>query len=57
MFDALADLRLSMVVQQVYEQQAKALEERSQQNAHVDQLMGEVSSFEEDDSDGLEPES
>ena len=57
MVDARAERRLSMVVQQVYEQQAKALEERSQQNAHVDQLMGEVSSFEEDDSDGLEPES
>lgn len=54
MVDARAERRLAMVIQQVYEQQEKALQQRSQQHGHVDQLMDEVAPFTENEEDSLE---
>lgn len=48
MIDARAEKRLASVLQQVYEQQHHALEEKSSQQGHMDQLLDEVESFDSD---------
>lgn len=53
MIDARAERRLASVIQQVYEQQQQALEERGQQHGHVDQLLDEIDSFTGDAEDDL----
>ncbi len=45
MVDARAEKRLASVLQQVYEQQHSALDEKSSQHGHMDQLLDEVESF------------
>lgn len=53
MVDARAERRLAAVINQVYEQQQQALQERSQQHGNVDQLLDEVDAFDWD-GDSLE---
>ncbi len=53
MVDARAERRLASVIQQVYEQQQQALEERGQQHGHVDQLLDEIDTFTGDAVDDL----
>jgi hypothetical protein len=48
MVDARAERRLAAVINQVYEQQQQALQERSQQHGNVDQLLDEVDAFDWD---------
>ncbi|MDY6920641.1 MAG: flagellar assembly protein FliH [Pseudomonadota bacterium] len=55
MVDARAERRLASVIRQVYEQQQQALEERGQQQGHVDQLLDEVDSFRGDPETDLPP--
>lgn len=55
MVDARAERRLASVIQQVYEQQQQALQERGQQHGHVDQLLDEIDTFRMDADD--EPKS
>lgn len=45
MIDARAEKRLASVLQQVYEQQQHALEDKSSNQGHMDQLLDEVESF------------
>lgn len=45
MIDARAEKRLTSVLQQVYEQQHHALDDKSSQQGHMDQLLDEVESF------------
>jgi flagellar assembly protein FliH len=45
MIDARAERRLASVIQQVYQQQQHALEERGQQHGHIDQLLDEIDTF------------
>lgn len=45
MIDARAEKRLASVLQQVYEQQQHALEDKSSTQGHMDQLLDEVESF------------
>ena len=54
MVDARAERRLASVIQQVYEQQQQALEERGQQHGHIDQLLDEVDTFSGDVDEELE---
>lgn len=55
MIDARAERRLASVIQQVYEQQQQALEERGQQHGHIDQLLDEIDTFTGDAEDSLQP--
>lgn len=60
LIDARAEKRLSAVIQQVFERQQQALEESSQQQRGMDQLLGEVAAFsvedvtQHDDNAGLD---
>ena len=54
MVDARAERRLASVIQQVYEQQQQALEERGQQHGHVDQMLDEIDSFSGDVDEELD---
>ncbi|MCG8669023.1 MAG: flagellar assembly protein FliH [Pseudomonadales bacterium] len=47
--DSRAEKRLATVIKQVYEQDPKALDQEEQPEAGLDQLLGEVSAFEEDE--------
>lgn len=47
--DARAEKRLATVIKQVYDKDQKALEELQHQEGGIDQLMGEVSAFQDDD--------
>jgi flagellar assembly protein FliH len=49
LIDARAEKRLAAVIQQVFERQQQALEESSQQQRGMDQLLGEVAAFAVDD--------
>lgn len=49
LIDARAEKRLAAVIQQVFERQQQALEESSQQQRGMDQLLGEVTAFPVDD--------
>lgn len=54
--DMRAEKRLATVIKQVYEQDQKVLEQEPQQEGGIDQLMGEVDTFVEDESDDLDGE-
>ena len=54
LIDARAEKRLASVLQQVYQQQHQALDEKASQQGHVDQLLDEVAAFAPDDVDEVE---
>lgn len=49
--DMRAEKRLATVIKQIYEQDQKVLEQETQQEGSLDQLMGEVDTFVDDESD------